>query len=122
MTTQTDFILAWNDLSHRLLRGIDALKVNRDTGAQNADDVARLTAKLDGLNAAKALYEQLNAAARVTGDFAGAWRTFTADAVALYKETNVADFGRGVALALEYQRGYSSDIDAPALPALLAAA
>lgn len=112
------FAHAWADLGERLSRGVETL-----SSATTSDD-ERLRSKRDALSGALAVWTSLT-----TLEAARAWRSFTDDVFALWLVNRDAhrcaagpaerdsSGGRceGFALALEYQRGYGADVDAPPL-------
>lgn len=119
MTTRTltnlDFAYPWADLRERLDRGIKHLNALSQRKRTDPADQIRLTWKREGVEAAINTWGHLNdKIAAGTMDHAGAWRTMTGILVDLFNTPSVNPaYYQGISLALTYQRGYGTDIDAP---------
>ncbi|KQP62914.1 hypothetical protein [Nocardioides sp. Leaf285] len=110
---------AWADLGERIERGRTRLL---DLGADE-----RIRSKVAGLSEAATIRDRL-AADPETGAEAGdpewviwAWRSLTTALFEAYRDalaTSQAARATGLALALEYQRGFGFDVDAPSLDVL----
>lgn len=109
------FTSAFLDLGERLRRAVETLEVMSYS--------PRRAAKLDGLESALVAYDEI---AKITGSGPEAWREFTDRILAAYIDRfespvdEVRLSAAGFALALEYQRGYGTEIDVAPLHILLA--
>lgn len=106
------FVEAWHDLGARLARGHETLLAVRT----DPSDTDRLNAKADGVVDALSTYARL--AARGDLDAAGLWRSFSEAIRRNYVEAKRAGldaYATGLALAIEYQRGYGLAVDAAPL-------
>lgn len=111
---QQGFQHAWEDLKVRIDRGDENLTalIARHEGS-DTDEARRLIDKRSGLDSTRNVWATLNDHAIATGDYAAAWRLFTDAVFTHWKNMTDPATRSGLALALDYQRGYGSDIDAP---------
>jgi hypothetical protein len=119
MTTSTTdpqarFEMAWADLGERLVKGANNLR-EKATKGTDADDKNRLIDKACGVEYGIDLWEDFSTdSVHASGDFAALWRTFTDQMVArLAVDGLMPGYYQGLYLALDYQRGYGEDVDAP---------
>lgn len=113
-----DFSEPWQDLLKRIMSGQDRLYSIQQDGY--SEWRAR---KLLGLRDSEATFYAVEQNwLSPTLDHAAAWRSFTDELVTLYVEAHRREdepYGLGLALALEYQRGFAPEIDAAPLPQLV---
>lgn len=111
---QAQFEYAWNDLAERLTSGADSLRLMVQ-GVQDAADKNRLLDKAAGVDYATEIWDDFNSGAmQRSGDYAGMWRNFTDQMIArLGRSGFQPGYYQGLYLALDYQRGYGADVDAP---------
>lgn len=130
--TQSDYFHAWTDLRGRLRRGTETLRtlraahrVTQPNSGEPATTV--LSWKIEALDDAYTVYQNLNDDAVNTGDYQHAWLTF-ADrlnhilTVGSTPNHLTNGYLLGVKVAQGYQRGYTPAIDItpetpPTLPA-----
>lgn len=118
MTNQTEnpqdrFETAWTDLDERLVKGAQNLR--EMAVGKDAEDANRLIDKAAGVEYGIDIWEELSISSDATkGDFAATWRTFTDEMLArLAADGFQPGYYQGIYLALDYQRGYGPDVDAP---------
>lgn len=110
---QDRFEMAWAELDKRLVKGAKNLRdmaVGKDT-----DDANRLIDKACGVEFGIEVWEEFSTSqAHSRGDFAACWRKFTDEMLArLARDGFQPGYYQGIYLALDYQRGYGADVDAP---------
>ena len=118
MTNETEnpqdrFEMAWKDLDERLVKG--ARNLRDMANSKSADDANRLIDKAAGVEYGIEIWEELSLSSDATkGDFAAVWGTFTDEMLArLAVDGLMPGYYQGIYLALDYQRGYGPDVDAP---------
>lgn len=111
---QEPFQNAWFDLSQRLLDAIVNLTSIR-AKSQDETDRQRLADKFAAVVIAlEVLHNLEDAAIADGGDYAGAWRLYTDKMTARLNEPgHPPGYYSGISLAMDYQRGYGPDVDAP---------
>jgi hypothetical protein len=121
----------WVDLRDRMNSAIDSLAALRHGAQATADDSQRTPAerqiaadralhlnyKQTGVEQALTIWDRLEGRAIGSGRVV-AWRTFTTEVFALWSAAPEGPTKQGIALALDYQRGYGSHVDAEPLVAL----
>lgn len=115
MTTVIEdrYAQAWSDLGERLTRGLDTLEA-MPYEVRRAD-------KIEGLATARYIYDEIVETLTENGTLNQhtAWSVYTTELFDAYRKADergaTAAYRSGLALGLEYQRGYGDDIDAPAL-------
>ena len=111
---QDRFNMAWTALGERLVSGAESLRLMAPKMSEQTDTM-RLIDKAAGVEYAIDLWDDFNSGAmQDSGDFAGMWRTFTDQMLArLTVDGLMPGYYQGIYLALDYQRGYGEDVDAP---------
>lgn len=111
--SDTDFVHPWSDLNERLTSASEGLLAMAMT-ADDPENTARLVAKRDGIQSGLTIWAEIEAERT---NHRLAWNEYTNRMAALFTvtRTNLAYY-EGVAVAIGYQRGYASHIDARVIP------
>lgn len=111
---QARFEMAWNDLGERLVKSAANLRAMTPRISKQADK-DRLIDKACGVEYGIEIWEHYSTGdTHAKGDFAALWRTFTDEMLArLSRDGLQPGYYQGIYLALDYQRGYGEDVDAP---------